>query len=463
MSDPFESLPKDKPLADLPPYSNEAEQGMLGCIMLDATACIDEIMQLGITAGHFFDKRHKAIFTSILDVYTANKPVDIVTVVNSLKKHDSLESSGGMTYVSELSGVVPTASNFNAYWEIMHDRWIARRSIEICSTAIASFKDGSKPSVDLVAMLEKDIMGVGGDCHEKKVRSMKEIAVEVTSRLERRFKGERVGVSTGFPDIDKATEGLDAQQLWIIAGRPSCGKTALAVNIGEYIAKTWLETGSDKSVVMFSMEMSDVSIGERIVAGGSEVNLRSMGPATSESELKRVFGAVTKMSKLSKNMVIDDTPGLQMASLMAKARHYHRRNNAGLIIVDYLQLIIGDQKKNARREEVDGISRDLKRLAKELNIPVIALSQLNREVEKDSKRKPRMSDLRESGQIEQDADFIGILYNPNQNQEDLKPSDPRQINLRVCKQRGGGREMDVPLTFIPTLTKFVSLARNYEE
>lgn len=469
MSDPFELLSETPPvlesapeLKDLPTYSAESEQGILGCILLDAKECVDEIMQTGISIGYFYDQRHRAIFLAILDCYTAGNAIDVITVAASLHKSSSMDVAGGIVYLSSLSGIVPSAANFTSYLTVLREKWIARRVIECCEKTVRDLKSGEKPSNETVAHLEKEIMGIGSDCVTRALLDMKGIAKEVANRMDLRFQGRRVGIKTGFHDIDTATDGLDAQQLWIIAGRPSCGKTALSVNIGENIARNWIQQKVDKSVVIFSLEMSEIALGERMVASASEVNLRSVGPGMTEGEMKKLFKAVTGLSALNKHMIIDPTSSMSMAAMMAKARHYYRRNNAGLFIVDYLQLIQGDNR-GQRREEVDGISRDLKRLAKELNVPVIALSQLNREVEKEAKRKPRMSDLRESGQIEQDADFIGILYNPNQNQDELRPSDNRQINLRVCKQRGGGKEMDIPLMFMPVYTKFANLSREIEE
>ena len=364
-------------------------------------------------------------------------------------------------YVSSLQDGVPSASHLEYYLEILKEKNVARMSLAACKELHDSIMGGKNP-FECIAKLERSIIDIGSNAITRSLLDMKGIAKEVANRMDLRFQGRRVGIKTGFHDIDKATDGLDSQQLWIIAGRPSCGKTALSVNIGENIARSWIEQKVDKSVVIFSLEMSEIAIGERMVAGASEVNLRSVGPGMIEGDMKKLFKAVTGLAALNKHMIIDPTSSMSMASMMAKARHYYRRNNAGLFIVDYLQLIQGDNR-GQRREEVDGISRDLKRLAKELNVPVIALSQLNREVDKETKRKPRMSDLRESGQIEQDADFIGILYNPNQNQDEIRPSDNRQINLRVCKQRGGGKEMDIPLMFMPVYTKFVNLSREIDE
>lgn len=464
MSDPFELLSEEPPAKapdpSLPPHSIEAECGVLGCILLSNEA-FDEVIEYGVTPQWFYELKHRDLFVVMLSMLAEREAIDIVTLSNALASAGKMQSVGGLVYVSSLQDGVPSASHLEYYLEILKEKNVARMSILACKELRDSIMAGKNP-FECIAKLERSIIDIGSNAITRSLLDMKGIAKEVANRMDLRFQGRRVGIKTGFHDIDKATDGLDNQQLWIIAGRPSCGKTALSVNIGENIARSWIEQKVDKSVVIFSLEMSEIAIGERMVSGASEVNLRTIGPGMIEGDMKKLFKAVTGLSALNKHMIIDPTSSMSMASMMAKARHYYRRNNAGLFIVDYLQLIQGDNR-GQRREEVDGISRDLKRLAKELNVPVIALSQLNREVDKETKRKPRMSDLRESGQIEQDADFIGILYNPNQNQDEIRPSDNRQINLRVCKQRGGGKEMDIPLMFMPVYTKFVNLSREIDE
>jgi replicative DNA helicase len=464
MSDPFELLSEEPPAKapdpSLPPHSIESEKGVLGCILLSNEA-FDEIIEYGVTTQWFYDLKHRDLFVVMLSMHAEREAIDMVTLSNALAKSGKMDAVGGLVYVSNLQDSVPSASHLAYYLEILKEKSVARMSIAACKELHDSIMAGKNP-FECIAKLERTIIDIGSNAITRSLLDMKGIAKEVATRMDLRFQGRRVGIKTGFHDIDKATDGLDGQQLWIIAGRPSCGKTALSVNIGENIARSWIEQKVDKAVVIFSLEMSEIAIGERMVSGASEVNLRTIGPGMAEGDMKKLFKAVTGLASLNKHMIIDPTSSMSMASMMAKARHYYRRNNAGLFIVDYLQLIQGDNR-GQRREEVDGISRDLKRLAKELNVPVIALSQLNREVDKETKRKPRMSDLRESGQIEQDADFIGILYNPNQNQDEIRPSDNRQINLRVCKQRGGGKEMDIPLMFMPVYTKFANLSREVDE
>lgn len=465
MSDPFDELsttpPEVEKLTSLPPYSEESEKGILGCVLLDASACLDDIMQTGITPDWFFDARHRAVFMAMMEDYTASRPVEMLSLVTTLKRIGKGDEFGGLVYLSELQGCVASASSWSIYHSVIREKWIARRAIDSCVKAITQLREG-RNTMESICNLERDIMGIGSECVAKKVKTMKEIAAAVSKRIEARFNGEQVGIKTGLSALDRRIEGLKNQQLVVVAGRPSCGKTSLGMNIGENVAKLWYEWKLKKTVVVFSMEMEDEELGERMVASDSGVDIKTVSKGMPEADMKKLVVSIGKMSRLSPNMIIDDSPGMMISVLVSKARHYHRRNGAGLIIVDYLQLAQGDRKYDNRAAEVDSISVALKRLAKELNIPVIALAQLNREIEKESKRKPRMSDLKESGGIEQNADVVGILYDPNPG-DIIDPHAPRPINLRLCKQRGGVKDVDVELLFHKTITKFTDIETHVDD
>ena len=453
-----EHLLDPTPLEDLPPHSDEAEMGLLGCILVDANACLNEIVELGMEPVHFFDLRNRAMYAAVLELYTNSKPVDFIALIQteSLRGAKVFDEAGPIAYISKLQESASNASNYLYYAEIVREKRAARMAIQHCSKLITRIKAGQSVP-ESIASLEMELMNLGTENQKKGIKTTREIAKEISDVIERKVKGEVIGIQTGFHALDKATDGLAPQDMWVIAGRPSCGKTAIAVNIGEAIADRWKSEGLKKSVVMFSMEMSAKSIGIRMTAGHSGVCFRSVRPGISEGDMKRLIAAIGRLAKLEHHFIIDDTPGLTIARLLAKCRHYKRRNNAGLIIIDYLQLVTDDGSDSQRREFIDRVSKTMKQIAKELDVPVIALAQLNRELEKETKRKPRMSDLRESGGIEQDADFIGILYNPNSSDE-KQSHEPRQINLRVCKQRNGGKEMDVPFMFKPDITKFHDMA-----
>lgn len=450
------------PLEDLPPHSDEAEMGLLGCILQDPSACLNEIVELGTEPVHFFDLRNRAIYSAILELYTNARPVDYIALIQTqaLKNAKVFDEAGPIGYIPKLQESASSASNYSYYVEIVKEKRAARMAIQHCSKLITRIKSGQSVP-ESIASLELELMNLGTENQRKGVKTTREIAKEISDVIQRKMSGEVIGIQTGFHALDKATDGLAPQDMWVIAGRPSCGKTTIAVNIGEMIADRWKSENVKKSVVLFSMEMSSKSIGIRMTAGHSGVCFRSVRPGISEGDVKKLITALGRLAKLEHHFIIDDTPGLTIARLMAKCRHYKRRNNAGLIIVDYLQLVTDDGSDPQRREFIDRVSRTMKQIAKELDIPVIALAQLNRDVEKETKRKPRMSDLRESGGIEQDADFIGILYNPN-NGEEKQSHEPRQINLRVCKQRNGGKEMDVPFMFKPDITKFHDMAVDEE-
>jgi len=465
MSDPFESYSTEPPQKQAPsmafPNSVESEKGVIGCILADSVACFDEILQSGIMPEWFFVPRHRFIYAALMDLAASNSAIDLITTVEALRKADKLDEVGGMLYLSELQGFVPSAENWSLYAKTLREKWVARRAMESCMKATDKLCAGTDPS-EVLAMHEREIIAISSDSTPRRVRTMKELAKDAINRIEQRFKGVSNGTKTGFPDLDRATDGLHPQQLWVVAGRPGTGKTTLAVNIAENVAVQWKASGVPKAAVVFSMEMSDSEVEDRLIASNADINMRRIGPSTTQAEMKRIFHAITKTSSLDKHLIIDDSPRMPVSMLCAKARHYARRNNAGLIVVDYLQLAQPDANTGSRQSDIAAISSDLKSLAKELGVPVIALAQLNREVEKDTKRKPRMSDLRESGQIEQDADFVGILYN-KQTSDAVAEGQPIPVDMRVCKQRGGGSNMDVSFLFFKEHTKFASVNRGIDD
>ena len=267
---------------------------------------------------------------------------------------------------------------------------------------------------------------------------------------------------TGFTDFDRTTGGLYPGDLVVLGGRPGCGKTTMSMGIAENVANELKTSGKQGSVVMFSLEMDADSLADRLAMSNSGVDVRRIDKATHASDQKKVAMALGRLAKLDGKLIIDDTPGLTVSKLTSKARHYTRRNYCKLIVLDYLQLMSGDKSEKSRQEEISRVSVAMKVLAKELKIPIIALCQLNREIEKEKNRKPRKSDIRDSGQIEQDADFIGILYNPAKSADDIEVGEPHQINLRVCKSRNGMSDIDIPFTFIPKEVRFADFQRGVE-
>lgn len=466
MSDPFESLsttPPAEPTESFTPFphSIESEKGIIGCALADSVACFDEIVQSGIMPDWFFEPRHRFIYAALMDLAVSGIAIDLITTVEALRKADKLDQVGGMMYLSELQGFVPSAENWPLYAKTLREKWVARRAMESCMKASDKLCMGQDPS-EVLAIHEREITAISTDSSPRRVRTMKELAKDAIDRIEQRFKGVSNGTKSGFPDLDRVTDGFHPQQLWVIAGRPGTGKTTLAVNMAENVAAEWKAAGIQKSVVVFSMEMGDSEVEDRLIASNAELNMRRIGPATTQAEMKRLFTAIQKTASLDKHLIIDDSPRMAISMLCAKVRHYVRRNNAGLVIVDYLQLAQPDVESRSRQADIGTVSTDLKSLAKEIGIPVVALAQLNREVEKDTKRKPRMSDLRESGQIEQDADFVGILYS-KQMVDSPPEGTPQQVDMRICKQRSGSSGIDVPFMFFKEHNKFTSCSRGIDD
>jgi replicative DNA helicase len=386
-----------------------------------------------------------------------------VTLSNRLKDKSLLDDVGGIASLSELMDSVPSAENLAYYVQILKEKSDLRATVAACTRAVHDAKTKSPDSV--IDNLETNLIGI----RQRKLttlRDMKELTLRVIDNLERRAAGG-TGLATGFRDLDRLTGGgLQDADMWVIAARPNCGKTAWAMCVADQVAAgfraEWLKDHQRDdpydglSVAVFSLEMTDESITERLISRRAMVNTRRVDLLSVEDQ-KALIQATSEVGRLP--MIVDDTPGLTIGQLRARARRYYTQNKARLIVVDYLQLVASDPSGgNDRRVQVDSISRGLKSLAKELRIPIIVLAQLNREFEKEANRKPRMSDLRESGQIEQDADVIGFLYPDKEEEERLTPSAPRTVLLRVGKQRNGPKNVDVPFRFSPEYVRFDSIS-----
>lgn len=441
------------------PHSEEAEMGVLGCI-LQSNEVFDQVIEFGVTPSWFFALKHKDLYTVILSMYGDNKAIDLITVVEELKRAGKLGEVGGLVYVSNLQDSVPSASHLEWYLDILKEKHVARLGMAACKEAYDDMLQGKNP-IETVAKLERAVMGIGEGTVTNQIRGMKELMRSAMKRIEMRAKGELVGLKTGFRDFDRHSGGLYPGELIVLGGRPGCGKTTLSMGIAENVANACKESGHG-CVVMFSLEMDADSLSDRMVMSNSGVDVRRINHATHADDQRKVVVALGRLSKLEGRLIIDDTPGLTVSKLSAKARHYVRRNNAKLIILDYLQLMSGDKSEKSRQEEISRVSIAMKVLAKELKIPIVALCQLNREIEKEKNRKPRKSDIRDSGQIEQDADFIGILYNPAKSADDFEVGEPHQINLRVCKARNGTTDTDIPFMFIPKEVRFGDFQRGVE-
>lgn len=460
----------------LPPHSQESEAALLGCLVLEPVTAISEAVSLGVSCEWFYDLRHQTIFDVIRSMADSDIKIDLVTLCQRLKDIGELEAVGGFAGIAQLQEATPSAANLSYYVGIIKEKYLARKAIATCAEITSSLYENQDNVDDVLDKAEGAMLGIRQISNLREAASMRELAMRVVSSIEDRVAG-KVGLETGFLDVDFRTSGgMQDADFWVLAARPSCGKTSMAMDIAVHNASrflaSWQTTAkpgqpySGDSVLVFSLEMTAEALTERMVSSKARVNTRNYN--LQEKRLVLTEGDQTKLAAATMTVarlpiIIDDTAGLTVAAIRARARRYFRRNKIKLIVIDYLQLIASDVgiRSDNRRVEVDSISRGLKALAKELRLPVLALAQLNRELEKDGKaRKPRLSDLRESGQIEQDADVIAFLYpDPTQSEDDPNYQTARRIFFRIGKQRNGPRDFDVPLIFLPEIVKFESAAR----
>lgn len=447
----------------LPPQSTEAEQGVLGCILLSPNESMGHcISRLKPGAECFYDLRHQTIYAAMQTMYDARHAIDLVTLQQWLRDRQQLDSVGGITYLSSLADAVPSAANLDYYLEIVREKHLLRRLISTCTDLVGRVYDHEGEVDGLLDEAERDILQVVESGVEQTQMEIKELVHKAINTIEEYHsrQGMLTGVGTGFMDFDKMTTGLHEGEMVVIAARPSMGKTSLAMNMVEHVA---LELGL--AVGVFSLEMTAESLVLRMLCCRARVNLRNAREGFfTERDFPRLTQVAGKLSKAP--LVIDDTPGLSILQLRAKARRMHAQHHIKLLVIDYLQLLhsTGRRAQENRQQEISEISSGIKALAKELKIPVIVLSQLNRELEKDKNRKPRLSDLRESGAIEQDADLVGLLYKPSSDEDDAGgvESEGIPVNLLIAKQRNGPTG-DVNLTFLKSFTRFESAARVSDE
>jgi len=432
----------------VPPNSIEAEQALIGGLMLNAEAW-DKIADVVIQED-FYRKDHRLIFASIARLIEDGSPCDVVTVSEHLDNRGELEQAGGLEYLATLANETAGAANARAYAKILRERSTLRALInagnEISGSAFAT--DGRSAS-EVLDDAERMVFEIAekGSRGRKGFQSLKQILPEAVDRIDllHQSDGSITGISTGYSEFDKMTAGLQPGDLVIVAGRPSMGKTTLAVNIAENAA-----IGAKVPTAIFSMEMPAQQLAFRMISSLGRVDQTHLRTGNfPDEDWSRINTAVQLMSEAP--IFIDDTPGMSPTEIRARARRLQREHGLGLIVVDYLQLMQVEGSKENRATEISEISRGLKALAKELSLPVIALSQLNRSVEQRTDKRPVMSDLRESGAIEQDADLIIFIYR----EEVYNQDTPRKgiADISIAKQRNGPIG-DFPLTFVGRYTKF---------
>ncbi|GBF32485.1 replicative DNA helicase [Desulfocucumis palustris] len=436
----------------IPPQNIDAEQSVLGAMFLDREAIYKVIRH--IKAEDFYLESHRLIFEAIIKMDEAGKAPDLVTVTDHLKQHNQLEKIGGVTYVASLIGMVPTAANVEHYARIVEEKSILRSLIAAATRIAGMGYEGGEEADKLVTEAEQMLMELSSRRNAAVFKPLSEILLEIFNIIENRYrnKGQITGVQTGFTDMDRLCCGLQPGDLIIMAGRPAMGKTSLGMTIAHNVA-----LHSNMPVAVFSLEMSRAQLVQRILCAEAMVDQQKVRSGyLDEADWSSLVKAAGKLSKA--HLYIDDSAGLTVRQLRAKARNLKAEKGLGLVVIDYLQLLSGSSREN-RQQEISEISRSLKGLAKDLEVPVIALAQLSRAVEQRQDKKPIMSDLRESGSLEQDADVVMFIYR----EEYYKPETEKKgiAEIIVAKQRNGPTGV-VELAFIKEFTRFVNLSRDYE-
>jgi replicative DNA helicase len=444
----------DDVLRRVPPQNIEAEQSVLGAVLLENEA-INQALEI-LTADDFYRETHREIFRAMMDLSDHNQPVDAITLTDALRTKGVLEQIGGPAYIAELADTVPTAANVSHYARIVREKAVLR-SLATIATDIASSAYEANADVDeFLDTAEHRIFEISERRIKPSFHDMRSLTMESLKILERLYENRELvtGVPTGFKDLDVLTAGLQPSDLIVLAARPSMGKTALALNIAAYAA---MDAEPKRGVAFFSLEMSKEQLVLRMLCSEARVDsAKARAGYLSERDFPKLAQAASRLAEA--NIFIDDSSDTTAITLKAKCRRLarERKNNLGLILVDYLQLMRSARPGESREKEIAEISRSLKALAKELKVPVIALSQLNRQVETRPDRRPLLADLRESGAIEQDADVIAFIYR----EEMYKGKDSKEAGVAeiiVAKQRNGPTDT-VKLTYLSQYTRFENYA-----
>ena len=439
----------------MPPHNTEAEQSVLGSILLQPSALISAMEFL--LASDLYRRAHQLIFQAMIDLNEKNEEIDVVTVANLLETNKQLEDVGGTPYLAEIANIVPTAANIEYYSKIVEERSLLRRLIQASNDIITDTYEESDDVSSILDAAEQKILEVSERKNRSGFLKISDVLRDSMEEIDDLYKNaeEITGLSTGYRALDMMTAGLHQDELIILAARPGVGKTAFALNVAQNIA-----TSTDENIALFSLEMGATQLVNRMLCAEGTINANNLrtGQLT-EEEFEKLFVAMGSLSKA--NIYIDDTPGIRVSEIRAKARRLKQEQGSiGLIIIDYLQLIEGSGKES-RQQEVSEISRQLKKLAMELEVPVIALSQLSRSVEQRQDKRPILSDLRESGSLEQDADIVAFLYREDYYRaEEGEDEDEREednvVEVLIEKNRSGARG-SVKLLFIKEYNKFSSL------
>jgi len=441
-------------LGRIPPQNIEAEQSVLGAILLDkeVLASVIEI----INSEDFYRDDHREIFDAIIDLYEKGEPIDLITVAERLKLRGTLDSVGGLEYLTSLANIVPTTENAKHYAKIVEEKAILRKLIKVSTNIINMGYEASEEVAYVLDKAEKGIFDILQKRNTQGFVPIKDVLVDTFNRLEELYnsKGYITGIPTGFIDLDYKTAGLHNSDLVLIAARPAMGKTAFVLNIAQHAA-----IHSKVPVAIFSLEMSKEQLVNRMLASEAMVDSQKMRTGKLEdSDWQKVARALGPLSEAP--IYIDDTPGASIMEIRAKCRRLKIEKNLGLIVIDYLQLMQGKSGRSEnRQQEISEISRSLKILAKEINVPVITLSQLSRAPEQRQDHRPILSDLRESGAIEQDADIVMFLYRDDYYNPD---TDKKNVAEVIIAKHRAGSTGTVELAWLGQYTKFANLEKYRE-
>ncbi|MFA6358350.1 MAG: replicative DNA helicase [Candidatus Omnitrophota bacterium] len=447
----IKNSPQDLILDKLPPQNLEAEMAVLGSMLLDEEAVSASAEKLD--ANCFYKSTHRKIFQAIIDLYNANKAVDLITLTDALKRDNALDEIGGASYLTSLANAVPTAANINHYVSIVSEKHILRTLINNSTKIITVCHESQGNIAEVVDAAEKLIFEVSDRRNQGSYQHLKELVKDTIETIDRLYqnKAHVTGVPTGYVDFDIKTAGLQPSDLVIIAGRPSMGKSAFALGIAEYAGVV-----EKIPTAVFSLEMSKEQLVQRMLCSHARVDAHKVRTGyLSTSDWPRLTAAAGKLSEAP--IYIDDTPAISVMELRARARRLKSHHGIKLIILDYMQLMRGSATSmESRQQEISEISRSLKALARELNVPIIAISQLSRAVESRTDHRPQLSDLRESGAIEQDADVVVLILR----EEYYTPTPENQgiAEAIIAKQRNGPVG-SLKLSFIKEFTRFDNLSR----
>jgi len=437
-------------LGRIPPHNIEAEQSVLGSMLLDREV-IPTTLEI-LKSEDFYREDHKEIFESILDLFDRGEPIDLITVSEQLKSRGTLENVGGLEYLSNISAAVPTTANARYYARIVEEKSILRKLIKASSDIVNMGYEAAEEVSYVLDRAEKSIFDILQKRNVSGFSVVKDVLVETFNRLEELYnnKGHVTGIPTGFADLDYKTSGLQNSDLVLIAARPAMGKTSFVLNIAQYAA-----VHGGIPVAVFSLEMSKEQLVNRLLCSEAMVDSHKMRTGKlDDDDWQKIARALGPLSEAP--IYIDDTSGISVMEIRAKCRRLKLEKNLGLVIIDYLQLMQGRGKNESRQQEISEISRSLKILAKEINVPVLTLSQLSRAPESRTDHRPILSDLRESGAIEQDADIVMFLYRDDYYNPD---TEKKNISEVIIAKHRNGSTGTIELAWLGQYTKFANLEK----